>query len=304
MVLLQQMIVLFLYMIVGFCVSKKGIFDEKTSKNFSWLVINIANPALALNASINGEGRVSEEEMIHAGIIAIVMYVILVLLAQMIPVLFKAGADEKSVYKVMTIFNNIGFMGFPVIAAAYGNEALMYAIIFSLPSNMLTYTYGIALMRGKSAEKEKFRLGKFLNVGVVACVLSLIIYLFEIPMCQVVKTAVGGFSGLTGPMSMMVIGISLSALNLKELFMDAKMLLYAIVKLLIVPISGLLIIRHFITDEMLLGVCMVMLATPVASMSVMLAYQYDRNVELASKGVAITTILSVITIPLVSALVL
>ena len=96
------------------------------------------------------------------------------------------------------------------------------------------------------------------------------------------------------------IGISLSSISLKRLFLDKRLLSYAAVKLLVIPIIGTLIIRQFISNEVLTAVCMIMLATPVASMAVMLAGQYDRNVELASKGVAITTILSVVTIPAVS----
>ena len=103
---------------------------------------------------------------------------------------------------------------------------------------------------------------------------------------------------------MMVIGISLSDIRLKELFLDGKLLAYAAVKLLVIPVAGTLIIRRFVVNEVLVAVCVIMLATPVASMAVMLAGQYDRNVELASKGVALTTILSVITIPVVSWLVL
>ena len=130
------------------------------------------------------------------------------------------------------------------------------------------------------------------------------VYLSSVPVPAFAKTAIAGLSGLTGPLSMMVIGISLSAISLKELFLDKKLLSYAAVKLLVIPVIGTLIIRRFISNEILTAVCMIMLATPVASMAVMLAGQYDRNVELASKGVAITTILSVVTIPVVSWLVL
>ena len=85
---------------------------------------------------------------------------------------------------------------------------------------------------------------------------------------------------------------------------DLRLLLFSVIKLLVLPAAGVLVIRQFVDNEVILGVCLVMLATPVGSMTAMLAQQYDGDYEMASKGVALTTILSVATIPLVSMLVM
>lgn len=304
MLLLQQMIVLFIYMLLGYYGSKKGALDAKAGKILSWIVINIANPALILNSAVGGNGKAAGRELVSTAVIAVVMYTVLLILAWFAPMVFRASEDEKGIYKLMTTFNNIGFMGFPVIAAVYGNEALLYAAIFTLPFNGLIYTYGIAMVRGRDAKGEGFQWKRIWNIGVVSCLIAVALYLSSAPIPQFAAAAITGLSSLTGPLSMMVIGISLSDIRLKELFLDGKLLAYAAVKLLVIPVAGTLIIRRFVVNEVLVAVCVIMLATPVASMAVMLAGQYDRNVELASKGVALTTILSVITIPVVSWLVL
>lgn len=304
MLLLQQMIVLFIYMLLGYYGSRKAVLDAKAGKVLSWIVINIANPALLLNSAVGGDGKASGRELIHTAVIAVLMFAVLLVLAWLAPIVFRASEDEKGIYKLMTTFNNIGFMGFPVIAAVYGNEALLYAAIFTLPFNVLIYTYGIAMVRGRDAEEKGIQWKQICNIGVIACLIAVVLYLSAVPVPEFARTAISGLSSLTGSLSMMVIGISLSSISLKKLFLDVKLLAYAVVKLLVIPIVGTLIIRQVIENEILVAVCMIMLATPVASMAVMLAGQYDRNVELASKGVAITTILSVITIPVVSAIVL
>ena len=304
MLLLQQMIVLFIYMILGYYGSRAGALDARAGKVLSWIVIHIANPALILNSAVGSDGKAAGRELVSTAVIAVLMFAVLLILAWFTPIVFRASEDEKGIYKLMTTFNNIGFMGFPVIAAVYGNEALLYAAIFTLPFNVLIYTYGIAMVRGKDAEGEKFQWKRILNIGVVSCLIAVVLYLSSASVPGFIRTAITGLSGLTGPLSMMVIGISLSAISLRELFLDGKLLIYSAVKLLAIPIIGTLVIRQFITNELLVAVCMIMLATPVARMAVMLAGQYDRNVELASKGVAITTILSVITIPVVSWVVL
>lgn len=301
MLLLQQMIVLFIYMIIGYGAAKKSIFDEGFSKKISWLVVNVANPAMVLSSVVNGEGSIRGKDLMLTARIAVVMFGVLLLTARIVPIIFRVEKEDKNIYKVLTVFNNIGFMGYPVIAAAYGNEALLYAAVFCMVFNILIYSYGTQTIQGTAGKGIQWK--KMFNVGVISCVAAVVLYLGNIPVPQFVKSAVSGLSSLTGPLSMMVIGISLSGIRLRELVMDIRLLLYSLVKLVVMPVAGMMIINSFVDNEMLCGVCMIMLATPAASMVVMLAQQYGKNSELASKGVALTTVLSVVTIPLVSAIV-
>ncbi|MBD5501967.1 MAG: AEC family transporter [Lachnospiraceae bacterium] len=303
MLLLQQMVVLFFLMGIGFFCSKKEIITEEVSKKLSAIVVNIANPALVLTGCM-GENKMEGRELLMvAGIVAAV-YAALVLLAMLIPRLLFIEKKKRGTYQAMTVFSNIGFMGFPVISAVYGNEALLYASLFMIPYNVLIYTYGVAAMTAGTEEKKKegISLGRIFNVGVVACIVTIIFYLLRISMPEFIEITITHLSNLTAPLSMMIIGASLSGIHLKKLFMDGKLLLFSFVKLLLIPIVGVLLIRQFVENDIICGVCMVMLATPVGSMTAMLAQQYDGDYEMASKGVALTTILSVATMPLVSML--
>ncbi len=304
MLMLQQMIVLFLLMMVGYCLCRKNILTDSGSRLLSWIVVNVANPALVLSGSVNAEKLIEGRELLMTAAIAVLMYVGLILISLLIPVVLRVPRDSTGVYKVMTIFSNIGFMGFPLISALYGNDALLYAAVFLFPFNILIYTYGIQAMTPKEEKKEKsgFDWKKVFNVGVICCVVSIIIAVFQIPTPVFVKSTISNLSNLTAPLSMMVIGASMANINMKKLFTDVRLLVFAGLKLLVIPVVGMLICGLFIDNEKLLGVCLVMLATPVASMSAMLAQQYGGDYELASKGVALTTVLSVITMPLVSLL--
>ncbi len=304
MLLLQQMIVLFIYMMIGYFCCKKGVLNEHASKGISWIVVNIANPGMPISAVINGDGRIAGEALVHAVIAAVVLSVVLIILSLILPIVFRVPADDQGVYRVMTAFNNIGFMGFPIISATYGSEALLYASVFLLPFNISFYTYGIRAMK-KERENggEKFRIGKIFNVGVIASIIAIVLYLTQLTVPQFLKTAFGGISDLTGPLSMMVIGVAMTNIRLRELFLDIRLLGYSAVKLLVIPILGMMAVKQIVDNEILCAVCMIMMATPAASMTVMLAQQCDGNVKTASKGVALTTILSVATIPIVSAIV-
>lgn len=307
MLLFNQMIILFLIMSVGFLCRKKGLWTEEGRRTLSGLVVNVANPALILSASINKEATIQGKDLLYTMLIAVIIYFALILFARIVPGILHVERNKWGTYKAMTVFSNIGFMGFPVISAVYGSEALLYASVFMLPYNFLIYTYGIATMQVNEAAKggEKGRTihwKKIFNIGVIACVVSMILYLAQIPVPVTIEKVVTNLSNLTAPLSMIVIGDSIAMMKVKELIKDMKLLLFSFIKLLFIPIIGVLMMKGMGVNPMLVGVCMVMLATPVGSMTAMLAQQYEGDYELASKGVAITTILSVMTMPLVSIL--
>ena len=299
MLLLQQMSVLFIYMMLGFFLARKGVLDERAGKTFSWMVVNVANPALIILPTINKETTLSPEQIWEALKLAVIMYVVLIVIAKVIT-MFMRTSMEKNLYQMMMIFNNIAFMGFPIVAAAYGPDALLYSALFTLPFCMLIYTYGIVLITANGEKQEKLKLRSIFNIGVIAVIFALAMLFIKPDMPEFVITATKGVSNLTGPLSMMVIGISLAGMKLKDVFCDKTLWLFSFVKLLVIPIIGTLIVIQLLDNDLLCHVCMVMLGTPVASMVVMLAQTYDADSELMSRGVALTTILSVITIPMVS----
>lgn len=105
--------------------------------------------------------------------------------------------------------------------------------------------------------------------------------------------------GLTSPLSMMIIGASLAVINFKELIKDKQLISFSILKLIVIPLISVGVITMFIQNEMIAGITVLMMAMPVGSMPAILAQEYGGDYELTSKGVALTTILSVVTIPVV-----
>lgn len=305
MIILKQMIILFVLMLIGLICRKRGIMTDEGSRVISGIVVNVANPALIISASINKESVIKGSDLIFIAILSVTMFIILVLFSKLLVKLLRLPDQEQNMYRVMTVFSNIGFMGFPLIMAAYGSDALLYASFFIIPYNVLIYTWGIAAMKtNEESEKEtkKIAWNRVFNIGVIACIITIVIYLTQIKVPVMIESIVTYLSGLTAPLSMLVIGDSISKMDLKKLFLEKKLLLFSIVKQLVIPLLGVWVLSLLGIDLMMKSVCMVMLATPVGSMTAMLAQQYDGDYELASKGVALTTILSVATMPIVAML--
>ena len=300
MVLLQQMGILFVYMMIGYVACKKEYFDQEFGKKLSWLVVNVANPMLAISAVVNNEEQIAKKDFYVTVLLAICFYAFFLILAQILPRLIGVQNSDIGVYKMMTTFNNIGFMGFPVIAAAYGNGALIYAVPFSIMFNILCYTWGIQTLCG-GGEKGNWK--RIINIGTISGIISIVLFFMQIPVPKMICSLSAGLSNLTGPLSMLVIGISIAAMEMKDLFTDVKLLKFALIKLLAVPVAVMLLVCQVIDNQLICEVFLVMMATPAASMCAMLSQQYGGDYELAAKGVALTTILSVITMPIVSEIV-
>lgn len=310
MVALQQMLVLFIIMIIGCIAYKTGLITDETGKKLSGIVVNISNPALILSGVIGNDTVTGQELVITMGI-AIGMYVFLIAAAFIVPVILRVPAESAATYRVMTIFSNIGFMGFPIISSMYGSDALLYGALFLMPYNILIYTYGIhELTKNKRNEKQsggtksgkKIKWSQIFNIGVIFCIAAIIIFAFNIRLPEWINTTVSMLSATTAPLSMMVIGASLATMNFKKMFGNIRMWAFSFIKMIILPIIGTLLVRMVTDNVSIIGVTMVMLSVPVGSMTAMLASEYDGDYALSSEMVAMTTLLSVVTFPLVTML--
>lgn len=299
MILLKQMIVLAIIMFVGFFLAKKNILDEGTSKKISWIVVNVCNPALMISGAL-GENRLPESVLLDTFKISAIMYGILLILGLLMPIILR---DRKNkAYSLMLVFGNVGFMGYPLIASMYGQEAILPASIFNLFYSILMYTYGIMVMSGRKFEVKNLKL--LINSGIIACILEIIIYAFNIKLPDFMGDSFTMLSNLTAPLSMMVIGATFAGLSIRKLVTDVRILIFTVIRMILVPILMFPVFKFFIADEVLLGVCLVMVAVPVGSMNVMIAQQYGGNIETSAKGVAFTTLLAVVTMPLMFLLLL
>lgn len=375
--MLQQMIVMFLMMAVGYLCYRKQILTEEVSRKVSAIVVNVANPCMILSSALTDQ-QMQGKELVQTLAIVVMMYVFLLVVAQLLPRILCIQKESRGAYAAMTVFANIGFMGFPVMAAMYGNGALLYGAVFQIPFNILIYTYGVAVLtrkpgacakteqdvktepdvnaevdvkaepdvksevdvkaesdvkaepNGKTGERQDAQgitaavngkseniengseqqgklqgtveiVKKIFNIGVIACIAAMLLYFLQTPVPSFLQAFITNLGNLTAPLSMMIIGASLAQMPLKELFLDKKLLLFSLVKLLLLPAVWMIMVNRVAEQEILRGVCLVMMATPAGSMTAMLAQQYGGDYETASRGVALTTVLSVITMPLLAA---
>lgn len=299
MALVQQMMIFFFFMAIGFYLAKKQILDEVTSKHISYIVIHVANPAMILSGVMGGGLHLSGRDLLLTAEIACGMFAFLIGVGILFVKILKVETEDTGIYRMMFAFANIGFMGFPIISAVYGKSALINATIYLLPFNLLIYTYGILCLRRQGKTSLKTLLKSVCNVGVIAAILAIGLYFTHIFIPAPIVQAVDMLSNLTGPLSMLVVGASFVKLSLKDMFIDVKLLIFTLVRLFIIPIIGILIVKAITDNAIIVQVFGIMITAPVASMCVMMAKEYTKRDTTASKGVALSTLFAIVSIPIV-----
>ena len=295
--IISRIIVLFIILFVGYLIRKINVIDDDGSKIIATLVVKLTGPLLILNSVIQ-RPKLPFSEIKAIVIIAILVYMFLFVMTLTIPKILKAPEEDIGVYKFMIMFSNVGFMGYPVISTVFGIEAVFYAAIFNLPFYFLVYSLGIYFVSQKKEREKKDMYKDFLNPGLCALFFGVLIMVLDIRFPIVINESVGIIGGLTTPLSMIGIGTSFAKVNIKNLYSNIILYIYSVLKLIIFPLMVLLILKNLGYTGIMLGVPVIITGMPVAANAVMLSKEYDGNDILAAEGVFISTLLSIITIPI------
>ena len=293
-VIVNQMIILFLVIIVGYIANKVGILDKSQNQKLSSLILNITCPALILSSVFETKSG-DFKTVIQIFIISIAIYIVLPFMGILFGKILKVPKEDRNLYQFMTIFSNIGFMGYPVIQSIFGTQALFFAAICNMIFNIFCYSYGIYLRSEYIKLTLDFK--KIINPGIIFSIIAVIIYLTKWQMPQIIGETSSLIGATTTPLAMMLIGSSLADIPPKEVINDVRIYLYTIIKQIVMPILFWWVLKFIVFDKVVLGVLVILVAMPVGSITVMFCNQYKGNVDLASKSIFITTLASVFTIP-------
>lgn len=300
MVVFQTMLKLFLLLVLGFVLFKCHIFDEYTNKKISALIVNVASPMLIISsiAGVEGSNKSIVFLMIGAGIL---MYIGFIILGKIINRIFPFPKKDWPVYECMVVFANTGFMGYPVLLDVFGQEAVFYASLIHMAFNFFVYTYAIMCLTKGDDSEFKLNFKQLLTPGIILIFVGIFIYLFDIQLPSVLMDTINSVGSLTAPLSMMMIGSSLAVYPIKNSFTDWRSYVFAFVRLMIVPFVTMIMCRLLHIDAYYANITIITNAMPVGSMVLMLATQYNANVKIVTRNIIVSTLLSVITIPIVVA---
>ncbi len=301
--LFSVMLMLFLFICVGFICSKTGIVDAHGSVTLNKVVLNICSPALVLKAVLESELTYSVSQLLMLIVYAIIFIILALIAGMACAFIFIRKRDARSKFCLESAFGNVAFMGFPVVSALYGGSAVFLVSICTLPFNMFVFSVGIMLVLG-GRPKELSLKRIFLTPTMISTAVAFFFFLFQVSLPSPVESAIGALGSMVIPLSMMLIGVSLGHMAAKAVFGDIRFYAVAAAKLIAVPLLVGTVLRPIVQDPLFYGVLVVMSAMPTAAITPVLSTEYGGDTEFASGCVFLTTLLSMLTVPLVLSILL
>lgn len=288
-----QVALLFIIIIIGIYASKRQIITSDVNKKLSGLLLNITLPLLIITSY---QFEYSPDILFDAAFIilaTVIVHIVSILIAKII--FRKYSWERGSVLSFATIFSNAAFMGYPIIDSIYPKTGIFYTSIYVAVFNFFIWSYGIMLFSGKQdSQGIKNALS---NPGIIATVLGLVLYVFSVKIPYPLFKAFSMVGSMTTPLSLLIIGFLLSQVNIKKLFADKDLYFAIILRLLFIPLILFFALFSFGIKGEVANILVLVTAMPVAAITVIFSERFNADSVLASKITALSTLLSMLTLP-------
>lgn len=293
---------IFLLLAIGYFIGKKGMISKKATSQISSLVVNLILPASIIRSFQVEMSPEILKSTLFVLVLSIIIQVLTIFLSKLI---WKKvpNAGQRVNLEYGTIANNAGTLGMVVAEAAFGEVGVLYSSIYMIPVRIAMWTSGIALYSSQKQSEESRLQGLkkvFLHPCIVAIYIGLVLmvagmYGFTLP--GFLQKSLNSIANCNTAMVMLVIGIILSELSVREMF-DKWSGIYTGFRLLVFPAIVFVCLKFLPIPSLAANICIIETAMPASVTMVMLAQKYHRDPQFASKMVFVSTLASLFTMPL------
>ena len=296
--MLQGQTVLFLYLALGIVVRRKNIITEEAIKGIVNFILTVALPCMVLAAFF--DLYLTRDLMINALTILTISTVVTLSMVPLGKLLWhRAEPGKQAVLKYGTLMPNAGFAGIPLVYTIFGTEAVFYASLYLLPHRAVTFPLA-AVIFGGQREKRPLK-ESFLIPGNLAVFIGLLFMILPNFLPDVLTVTIETVGSIAPPLSLVAVGCMLAEVNFRRLF-DKAVLQLCAVRLLLVPLLALVLLRPFGFDFILIATAVILIAMPTGVNTVLFAKQWNGDYIFAARCIFLTSLLSVITVPLLTLL--
>lgn len=294
-IVLRQIVIMFVYMAIGGLLFQKGLITKEGSKSLANLLLYVVLPCVVVKSFCVAR----TPERMNGLLVSFLAALGILLLAMAVShLLFKKNPIDD----FGAAFSNAGFMGFPLVAAVQGSEAIFYAAGFVALLNALQWTYGQSLISGDPSYRSPKAILK--NPLVLSLLLGILIFCFEIPMPAIASDLLAALSALNAPLAMVILGVYLAQTDPKTLFNDPHLYVVAAARLVLIPLLTILVLKLLPAEYAAIATTLVIVAAaPIGSNVAVYAQKLGKDYAYAVRGVCLSTLLSAITMPLLMLLV-
>ena len=295
----SKMLMILFAISMGYLANRLKILDDGSNRKLTKLVLNITIPGLILSAVMTGEAQPEVGTVLSVWKMAAVYYAVELLAVLVVPALLGGTERQKGVWRFSLLFTNAIFIGYSVLGALYGERAVFYAVLLTLPVNALSFSVGPLMLGGS----RRFSWKSLCTPSFLSSVLSLAIVLAGIQVPAYAGEVLGFVGDMTAPLSLLVLGSVLAGMPLGKVFAMLRIWALSLVRLVIMPVLLLVCLRPLGLDPVVLSTGVIIMATPAAVNGFMLAIEHDGDSECMAQTIFLSTLCSIVTIPLVATLI-
>lgn len=295
---LNQIIIMFVLMLVGYLCFKFNIITEEGNKLLSNLLLTLVIPIMIFSSY----QRELTKELLNGLLISFALAVITHIVGIIISFVVLKGKnkDHVAIERFSVIFSNCGFMGFPLVDAIYGSEGVFYLTAYVTIFNILVWTLGVFMMSDNQNIKSIWKL--VISPTTVTIAFGILFFVIQIRLPGNVLKAMDYISTMNTPMAMLVAGGTIATANLRTVFGKVKIYAVTFLKLLLVPGIILLLYTRLPISEPVMTTAILAVACPTASTGTLFALRYNKDATYASEIFVISTLLSIVSIPCIMTL--
>lgn len=297
------MLTLFAIVIIGYVAGKLGYLGGDFDRQLSRLVINITCPALILSSAMTGD-LPDRRFILPLLLISVITYIALTVAAFLLPRYITKREDDRGPIGFALMFGNVGFMGYPVVASIFGHEAIFYAAVLNVVNTFTVFTIGTILITGKSeVEGKRFEKKVLYSTPMLAAYLTMLIVALEINNIPgFISQSLTMIGNITVPAALLIVGSSMSQLPIRSLLGNTSVYLTTVLRLVLLPLAVYYLTSLLGFSQLVVNINTVVIAMPVATYGTILCLKYNKDTTFISEVTFITTLLSMISIPLLTML--
>lgn len=289
-IVLRQSIIMFVYMAIGGLLFQKGLITKEGSKSLANLLLYAVLPCVVVKSFCVAR---TPERMSGLLVSFLAALGILLLAMAVSHLLFQKNPIDD----FGAAFSNAGFMGFPLVAAVQGSEAIFYAAGFVALLNALQWTYGQSLISGDPGYRSPKAILK--NPLVLSLLLGILLFCFEIPVPAIASDLLAALAALNAPLAMVILGVYLAQTDARTLFNDPHLYVVAAARLVLIPLLTARMLKLLPAQYAAITTTLVIVAAaPIGSNVAVYAQKLGKDYAYAVRGVCLSTLLSAITMPL------
>ena len=299
--IVMQMVILFVLVIAGFIANKCGYMGAESDRKLSGLILNFTCPALVLS-SVMGDRLPDSQLVMPLLAVGFITYIVLTPVAFYLPRLITHKTDEQGIIGFMTMFGNVGFMGYPIVSALFGPEAVFYASVLNFPNTFFVFAIGSMLVSGDS-NGLRFNWRILVSPAMIASYLSIAVVMLgltEIPI--VISEPLRLLGNITVPAALMIIGSQMAQMPASKMLGEPRIYATAAIRLIAVPVVLFFLFSALKFEQTVVNINTVIIGMPVATYGTILCLKYNRDMTLITQGTFITNLLSIASIPLIAML--